>query len=162
MENLPYRGTFLFPSYCTMKASKYVSVFFCVGVMYSDEYERDVTVSVYPHRASLKNMPISSHGGNRTYDLWNTSNHVVIMKFILCWCNVLRRIWCLWCYSECISTSGKLETYAWARWGNITSIIFTWVHYTNTEKNACLIDYIDIEGTRLSSETSHAWTDLNA
>ena len=31
----------------------------------------DVTLSVYPHRASLKNMP--EHGGNRTYDLWNTS-----------------------------------------------------------------------------------------
>jgi hypothetical protein len=31
----------------------------------------DVTLSVYLHRASLKNMP--DHGGNRTYDLWNTS-----------------------------------------------------------------------------------------
>ena len=31
----------------------------------------DVTLSVYPQRASLKNM--SDHGGNRTYDLWNTS-----------------------------------------------------------------------------------------
>ena len=31
----------------------------------------DVTLSVYPHRTSLKNMP--GHGGNRTYDLWNTS-----------------------------------------------------------------------------------------
>ena len=31
----------------------------------------DVTLSVYPHRASLKNMP--GHSGNRTYDLWNTS-----------------------------------------------------------------------------------------
>ena len=31
----------------------------------------DVTLSVYPHRESLKNMP--DHGGNRTYDLWNTS-----------------------------------------------------------------------------------------
>ena len=32
----------------------------------------DVTLSVhvYPHWASLKNMP--DHGGNRTYDLWNT------------------------------------------------------------------------------------------
>ena len=30
----------------------------------------DVTLSVYPHRAGLKNMP--GHGGNRTYDLWNT------------------------------------------------------------------------------------------
>ena len=31
----------------------------------------DVTLSVYPHRASLKNMP--DHGGNRTYNIWNTS-----------------------------------------------------------------------------------------
>ena len=30
-----------------------------------------VTLSVYPHRASLKNMP--ARGGNRTYDLWNTT-----------------------------------------------------------------------------------------
>ena len=45
---------------------------FCVDVMYSGEYDAcDVTLSVYPHRASLKNMP--GHGGNRTYDLWNTS-----------------------------------------------------------------------------------------
>ena len=45
--------------------------FFCVGVMYSGEYDAcDVTLSVYPHRASLENMPV--HGGNRTYDLWNT------------------------------------------------------------------------------------------
>ena len=46
--------------------------FFCVGVVYSGEYDVcDVTLSVYPHRASLKNMP--GHGGNRTYDLWNAS-----------------------------------------------------------------------------------------
>ena len=45
---------------------------FCVGVAYSGEYDVcDVTLSVYPHRASLKNM--SGHGGNRTYDLWSTS-----------------------------------------------------------------------------------------
>jgi hypothetical protein len=31
----------------------------------------DVTLSVHPHRESLKNMP--AHGGNRTYDLWNTN-----------------------------------------------------------------------------------------
>ena len=36
--------------------------------MYSGEYDAcDVTLSVYPHRASLKNMP--DHGGNRTYEL---------------------------------------------------------------------------------------------
>jgi hypothetical protein len=40
--------------------------------MYSGENDIcDDTLSVYPHRASLKNMP--GHGGNRTYDLWNTS-----------------------------------------------------------------------------------------
>ena len=50
----------------------YKCFFFCVGVMYSGEYDAcDVTLSVYPHRASLKNMP--GHGGNQTYDLWNTS-----------------------------------------------------------------------------------------
>jgi hypothetical protein len=41
---------------------------FCVGAMYSGEYDAcDVTLSVNPHRASLKNMP--GHGGNRTYKL---------------------------------------------------------------------------------------------
>ena len=46
--------------------------FFCVGVMYLGEYDAcDVTLSVYPHQASLKNMP--GHGGNRTYDIWKTS-----------------------------------------------------------------------------------------
>ena len=33
--------------------------------MYSGEYDAcDVTLSTYPHRASLKNMPV--HGGNQT------------------------------------------------------------------------------------------------
>ena len=37
-------------------------IFFCVGVMHSGEYDAgDVTLSVYPNRASLKNMP--HHGG---------------------------------------------------------------------------------------------------
>ena len=46
--------------------------FFCVDVMYSGEYDAcDVSMSVYPHRARLKNMPV--HDGNRTHDLWNTS-----------------------------------------------------------------------------------------
>ena len=46
--------------------------FSCVGVMYSGEYDAcDVALSVYPHRASLKNMP--NQGGNGSYDLRNTS-----------------------------------------------------------------------------------------
>ena len=53
----------------TVEVSKFD--IFCVDVMYSGEYDAcNVTLSVYPHWASLKNMPV--HGGNRTYDLWNT------------------------------------------------------------------------------------------
>ena len=41
-------------------------LFFCVGVMYSGEYDAcDVTLSVYTHRASLKNMP--DHNGVEKY-----------------------------------------------------------------------------------------------
>ena len=41
-------------------------------LVYSGEYDAcDVTLSVYPYRTSLKNMP--DYGGIRTYDLWNTS-----------------------------------------------------------------------------------------
>ena len=91
--------------------------FFCVGAMYSGEYNAcDVTLSVYPQRLSLKNMP--GHCGKRTYDLWNTSPMLCQLSyavrsvrvcdiselslvpsismqsnnhdFFLCWCNVLR------------------------------------------------------------------------
>jgi hypothetical protein len=50
-------------------------VFFCVSVAYSGDDVCDVTLSLYPHRASLRNMPV--HGGNRTYDLWNTECHLL-------------------------------------------------------------------------------------
>jgi hypothetical protein len=43
----------------------------CYIYMHTNNYITclcDVTLSVYPHRAGLKNM-----GGIRTYDLWNTS-----------------------------------------------------------------------------------------
>ena len=57
-------------------------IFFCVGVMHSGEYDVcDVTLSVYPHRASLKNMP--GHGGNRTYDLWNTSPMLCQLSYVV-------------------------------------------------------------------------------
>jgi hypothetical protein len=40
--------------------------------MYSGECDAcDVTLSIYPHRESLKNMP--EHGGYRVCDIWNTS-----------------------------------------------------------------------------------------
>ena len=56
--------------------------FFCVGVMYSGEYDAcDVTLSVYPNRASLKNTP--GHGGNRTYDLLNTSPMLCQLSYVV-------------------------------------------------------------------------------
>ena len=46
-------------------------IFFCVGLMYSGEYDAcDVTLSVYSHRESLKNMP--GHGGNQTVNVLYT------------------------------------------------------------------------------------------
>ena len=41
------------------REQRLLNYFFCVRVMYSGEYDAcDVTLSVYPHRASLKNMPV--------------------------------------------------------------------------------------------------------
>ena len=55
-----------FNIYYIVVITSFINDFFCVGVMYSGEYDVcDVTLSVYPHRASLKNMP--GHGWNRTY-----------------------------------------------------------------------------------------------
>ena len=54
--------------------------------MYSGEYDAcDVTLSVYPHRASLKNM--HDHGGNRTYDLWNTSPMLCQLSYAVTYSN---------------------------------------------------------------------------
>ena len=39
----------------------------------------DVTLSAYPHRVDMKNMP--GHGGNRTYDLWNTSPMLLQLSY---------------------------------------------------------------------------------
>ena len=38
----------------------------------------DVTLSVYPHRAGLKNMP--GHGGIRTYDLWFVGSNPTMVR----------------------------------------------------------------------------------
>ena len=55
----------------SMKSSNHDFFSVLVRVMYSGECDVcDITLSVYPHGASLKNMP--GHGENRTYDLWNT------------------------------------------------------------------------------------------
>ena len=41
----------------------------------------DVTLSVYPHRTNLKNMP--GHDGNRTYDLRNTSPMLCQLSYVV-------------------------------------------------------------------------------
>ena len=41
----------------------------------------DVTLSVYARWASLKNM--SAHGGNLTYDLWNTSPMLCQLSYVV-------------------------------------------------------------------------------
>ena len=50
-------------------------------------YACDVTLSVYPHRASLKNMP-DHDGGNRTYDLWNTSPVLCQLSYAVLFRNI--------------------------------------------------------------------------
>jgi hypothetical protein len=74
----------------------------------------DVTLSVYPHRASLKNMP--GHGGNTSPMLCQLNYAVRSVRV----CDtVVRHIFqaCpVWIYTQ----------------KNITNIIFTWVNNTNT------------------------------
>ena len=54
------------------------------------------------------------------YQLELSSRLLYLIKnscsWFLCWCNVRRWIWCLWCYSECISTPGKPDKYPCPRW----------------------------------------------
>jgi hypothetical protein len=42
---------------------------------------------------------------------WQQPYNNLITTFCVCWCYVLRWIWCLWCYSECASTPGKLKSW---------------------------------------------------
>ena len=56
-----------------------------------------VTLSVYPHRAGLKNMP--GHGGIRTYDLWNTGptlcqlSYAVNIDKLICYVTQVKKPW---------------------------------------------------------------------
>ena len=121
-------------------------IFFCVCVMYSGEYDIcDVTLSVYPHTANLRNMP--DHGGKRTYNRALAEHWASIPKVVGSITTVVKHIFqaCpVWIYTP----------------SNITSIIFTSVHYTNTEKIMIIPDCLDIEGTRFCSEISHTRADL--
>jgi hypothetical protein len=67
----------------------------------------DVTLSVYPHRPSLKNMP--GHGGKRTYDFWNTCPGIF---FKLGRCGYTLRVTSQASYSpECITPTHKKIQY---------------------------------------------------
>ena len=85
--------------------------------MYSSEYDAcDVTLSVYPHRASLKNMP--DHGGNRTYDLWNTSPMLCQLSYAVVGSipTVVRHIFqaCpVWIYTQSNITSFRIAPKTW-------------------------------------------------
>ena len=95
-------------------------IFFCVLTMYSGEYDAcDVTLSVCPHRAGLKNMP--GHGGNRTYDLWNTSPMLCQLSYAVAQLaevvgsipTVARHIfqaYPVWTYTESNITSNHIRT----------------------------------------------------
>jgi hypothetical protein len=67
-----------------------------------------------------------------------------------------------------MSTPGKIEKYAWPRWElNLRPLEYyspySPEYITPTQKKIMItIDYIDIEGTRLSSEISHTRTGLTA
>jgi hypothetical protein len=61
------------------------------------------------------------------YIVPSISIYSIIWLFCVCWCYVLRWIWCLWCYSECASTPGQANFSACPVWmhtqSNITNII---------------------------------------
>ena len=105
----------------------------------------DVTLSAYPPRASLKNMP--DHGGNWTYNLWNTSpiweSNLWPLEYqpmgIPEWAGIPKVV-------GLIPTVARHSFQACPVWiytqSNITNIIFNWVHNINTEKSQ-LYDWKD-------------------
>ena len=99
--------------------------------------------------ASLKNMP--GHGGNRTYDLRNTSPMLCQLSYAvrsvrICdiselslaedWASIPKVVGSIPPVAIHIFQACPVWIYTQSR--NITSIIFTWgwVHYTNTEKKS--------------------------
>ena len=101
----------------------------------------DVILSVYPHRVSLKNMP--GNGGNRTYDLWNTSTMLCQLIYavrLVRVCDISGQNLVPSISIRTVERSHRGQEYFSSlpdveyTQSNITSIIFNWVHYTNTEK----------------------------
>ena len=61
------------------------------------------TLSVYPHRASLKNMP--GHGGIRTCDLWNASPTLCQLSYAVRSVRVCTQV----NYDVCVATLSDIE-----------------------------------------------------
>ena len=126
-------------------------------------YACDVTLSVYPHWARLKNMP--DHGGNRTYDLWNTSPMLCQLSYAV-WsvrvCDISEQNW-----ASIPKVVGSIPTvvrhiFKLARCGytlRVTSQHHIHLSTLHQQKSCLLLDNIDIEGTRFCSEISHTRTD---
>ena len=103
----------------------------------------DVTLSVYPHGAGLKNMP----GPGRVAQL--AEHWASIAKVVGSNPTAARHIFQafpVWIYTQ----------------SNITQASYSPEYITPTQKISLLLDYTDIEGTRLSSEISHTRTGLTA
>ena len=75
-----------FPSFCVRFAGKNIS----------------------PRRSHYKDMYLKIYNLFLTY-IYSLDIFCVVVMYS-------SRIWFLWCYSECISTPGKLENYAWPWW----------------------------------------------
>jgi hypothetical protein len=103
--------------------------------MYSGEYDAcDVTLSVFPHRASLKHMP--DHGGNRTYDLCNTSP---MHSFQAC---------PVWVYTQSNITIVKL--------GSLSPVLI-WNHCWNNSQVAYYGRNVNVQVGHMHSCRSKTW-----
>ena len=114
------------------------NMIFSVGVVYSGEYDVcDLTLSVYPHRARLKNMP--GHGGNRSYNIWNTSPMLCQLSYTVVGSipTVARRV-----FRKRRPTKTKTEDLRW-----VFVITKTKTHYENEDPS--LFSYYENEDHKI-------------
>ena len=90
----------------------------------------DVTLSVYPHWASLKNMP--GHGGNQTYDLWNitySNRPDRVAQLAEHWASISKVVGSIPTVARHIFQACLVWIHTQSQ-SNITNIIFTGAKYT--------------------------------
>jgi hypothetical protein len=86
-------------------------------------------------------MQLSTGAMALTTMLINSSLATAKFWYLLCWCIVLRWIRCLWCYSECISTPGRLEKYTWPQWPIYIYMIYIVFRFTSKSHNSLFHPY---------------------